>query len=276
MVERVPFIRIDNISFRHIRSVPMFEGFSTSFTPSSTTLLTGANGAGKTTLMNLIIGILKPDSGSIIVSGREARATPLHEIAGSIAVAPQKAEYQLFLTSVKREIAFGPENLSRPNADELVSNAMKIFALTEFAESHPYDLHPSLRKLLSLASAVAMDTPFLILDEPTSGLSKPEKEILSNVLGVLRSRGKGYILISHDLSFAIPQCRHTIVLKKGKCILDESTASLLERVDAESIMRTASTRIPVSSRLSRLFGHHPVAETTSQFVSFIRDRAHDH
>ena len=254
----------------------MFDGLSASFNESSTTLVTGANGAGKTTLVKLLMGLLKPQSGSILVAGREAHLTPLYEMATHIAVSPQKAEYQMFLTTVKREIAFGPGNLSRPNVEELVSDAMNIFSLSDFADLHPYDLHASRRKLLSLASAVAMDTPFLILDEPTSGLSKPEKAILSNVLNIIRKRGKGYLLISHDLTFALSHCDRTVILKHGKCIADEPTTLLLEKSDIGATMRRASVRIPTASRLSRFFGHHPVAKTTHEFVSFLKDHIHDH
>jgi len=225
MAEGIPYIRLDQVSFRYDQSVSMFDGLSASFAESSTTLLTGANGAGKTTLVKLLMGLLKPQSGSILVAGREAHLTPLHEMAAHIAVSSPEAEYQMFLATVKKEIAFGPGNLSRPNVDELVADAMNIFSLTEFADLHPYDLHASRRKLLSLASAVAMDTPFLILDEPTSGLSKPEKAILSNVLNIIRKRGKGYLLISHDLTFALSHCERTMILKHGKCIADEPTYS---------------------------------------------------
>ncbi len=276
MAEGIPYIRLENLSFSYDQSVPMFDGFCASFAQESTTLLTGANGAGKTTLLKLLVGLLKPASGSILVSGRESHLTPLNEIAACIAVSPQKAEYQMFLTTIRREIAFGPSNLSRLNAEELVDDAMNMFSLSEFADVHPYDIHASRRKLLSLASAVAMDTPFLIFDEPTAGLSKPEKAVLSSALRTLKKRGKGYLLISHDLSFALSHCERTIVLKEGKSITDRSTAVFLGQVNAGAIMRSASVKIPTSSRLSRLFGHHPVAKSTDEFVSLLKDQIHDH
>jgi energy-coupling factor transport system ATP-binding protein len=276
MAEEPPYIRLENVTFEYDRSVSVIDGFSASLAQSSTTLLTGANGAGKTTLLKLLVGLLKPGRGTIVVAGQAAHTIPLHEMAARIAVSLQKAEYQMFLATVQKEIAFGPENLCRPNSDKLVSDTMSLFSLTQYSGFHPYDIHPSRRKLLSLASAVAMDTPFLIFDEPTSGLSKPEKAILSSVLVTLREQGKGYILITHDLAFGVPQCERMMVLGKGKCIADESIASMLERGDAEAIMRKASTRIPTASRLSRLFGHHPVAKTTNEFVSFLKEQTHDH
>lgn len=275
MVEATPYIRLENVSFQYDRSVPIFKGFSASFAQSSTTLITGANGAGKTTLLKLIVGMLRPELGTITVAGRVAHTTPLHEMAAHIAVSLQKAEYQMFLTTVEKEIAFGPENLSRPDSHHLVTDAMTLFSLADCSGSHPYDIHPARRKLLSLASAVAMDTPFLIFDEPTSGLSKPEKAILSNALVKLLERGKGYVLITHDLAFGLPHCERMMVLKEGKCLADEPVASMLERRDAEAMMRRAHTRMPIAPRLSRLFGCHPVAKTTLELISSLKEQAHD-
>ena len=273
MAEKSPFIEVKNISFSYDGTITLIEGLSAAFPVNSTTLLAGANGAVKTTLLKLLVGLLRPQHGSILVGGRESHASPLHEIAAHIAVSLQQAEYQMFLTTVKKEISFGPANVGRPNAAELAADAIELFALAADVEVHPYDMHPAKRKLLSLASAVAMDTPFLIFDEPTSGLSTTEKEIFSNALRTLRRRGKGYILITHDLSFGLSHCSRMFVLDKGKCVVDEGVADFLRRPEMEGLMRKAHARIPAASRISRMFDHDPVARNTEELVSLIRNNA---
>lgn len=271
MVQRTPFIELRDVAFRYENAPEILTSVSGSYDQRSTLLVTGANGAGKTTLLKLIMGLLTPTRGTIRVDGRVTRELPLHEMAKSIAVSMQKAEHQMFLATVRKEVSFGPSNLSRPDSDMLVSDALGLFSLADAAELHPYDLHPARRKLVSLASAVAMDTPFLIFDEPTAGLSRPEKTILSGVLHELRKRGKGYIMITHDLAFALPECERMMILQHGRWISDEPVDLFLRKPSAEGILRTANARIPGASALSRLLGQKPVARTTTELVSFLKE-----
>lgn len=276
MAEELPYISLKGVEFGYEGAPLLFKGLSAGFDLSSTTLLCGANGAGKTSLLKLVMGILHASRGSICVAGCNPATTPLHTMAGHIAVSPQKAEYQIFHSTVAEEIAFGPRNLSRGEVDSLVLDSMKLFALADVQGKHPYDLHPSRRKLLSLASAYAMDTPFMILDEPTAGLSKPEKEILSSALVRLRERKRGYILISHDLSFSLGHCERVLLLAKGEVAANDTIREFLTRPRAEGVLKRAETRMPGIARFSRLLGILPVARTADEFVLSLKERQHDH
>lgn len=276
MVEEDPFIQIDDLTFQYGGSSPVLRNLSARFNAAATVLLCGANGAGKSTLLKLLVGLIEPQKGEIVVGGIRPRETPTYTMARYLGVSIQTAEHQLFSTTVRGEISFGPANLGRPNADELVENALKLFSLTEQAHRHPYDLHASERKLVSLASTVAMDSPFYLFDEPTAGLGKPERSRFSNALDDLKKGGRGYILITHDSAFAFQHCDRIAILNAGRFVVDEQLSNFLLRPDAQAIVKRADVQMPASARLSRLFDQRPVATTTPDFVSHFRKGPHDH
>ncbi len=276
MDEEVPYININDVTFHYEAAAPVLRNISVQCGQSSRTVLTGANGAGKSTLLKLLLGLLSPQEGAIHIAGKITKGRALHELARDIAVTLQSAEHQIFSSTVRKEISFGPANLGKVNADFLVADAMEMFSLSEFAEQHPYDLHAAQRKLITLASAVAMDTPFLVFDEPTVGLSMPEKNIFANVLSLLRKRGKGYILITHDATFGFQHCDRILILRDGRCAVDDSLSQFLTRPNAPGVMKNVKVQLPVSSRLSRLFGQRPVATTVRDFIPFLKGKANDY
>lgn len=270
MAEETPFIQIDKVSFGYNEAQNVLVELSAEFRSGSTTLLAGANGAGKSTLLKLLVGLLRPVTGSIRIAGQTPGERPIHEIARLIAVSLQTAEHHIFSTTVRKEILFGPKNLGRRDPEPLAERVMKLHGLEHHAGNHPYDLHPAQRKLLSLATAVAMDTPFLIFDEPTAGLSKPEKEIFSSVLTTLRNDGKGYVIITHDIPFGFEHCERIMVLDEGRFMLHESIAEFVQRPEAQGKLKRAHTEMPASIRMARLLGHHPTATTASEFVKRLK------
>ena len=270
MAEETPFIQIDNVSFGYDGGRRVLAELTAGIARGSRTLLAGANGAGKSTFLKLLVGLLRPVSGSIRVAGKTPGETPVHEIASLIAVSLQIAEHHIFSTTVRKEILFGPNNLGRKDPESLGERVMRLFGLEKHAGDHPYDLHPTQRKLLSLATAVAMDTPFLIFDEPTAGLSKPEKDVFAAVLCTLRTEGKGYIIITHDIPFGFEQCGRIMLLNEGRFVRDESIATFIQRPEAEGTLRRAHTEMPASVRIARLLGHHPIPATTSELVHTLK------
>ena len=270
MAEEIPFIQIDNVSFGYSDAQRVLVELTAGIRRHSTTLLAGGNGAGKSTLLKLLVGLLRPVAGSIRIAGKNPAGTPVHEIARSIAVSLQTAEHHIFSTTVKKEILFGPMNLRIRDPESVAEKVMRLHGLDTHAGDHPYDLHPAQRKLLSLATAVAMETPFLIFDEPTAGLSKPEKEIFSSVLGTLRKDGRGYIIITHDIPFGFEHCDRIIVLGEGRFMVDQNITTFIQRPDAEGTLRRAHTEMPASARMARLLGHHPLPATASEFANRLK------
>ncbi|MFX1562195.1 MAG: ATP-binding cassette domain-containing protein [Promethearchaeota archaeon] len=184
----------------------------------SSVALVGPNGAGKSTLCKILNGILSASEGQFMLSG-----TPIFpdESPGRyISYAFQNPNDQLFLTTVKDELAFGPKNLGLAESEvrDAVAFALELFHLTDLADSHPLDLPFALRKRVAMAAAVSMRRPWTILDEPTLGQDPSYCNDLLQIKETILKKGGGLIVISHDPEFVFECCDHFIFLSNGMCV----------------------------------------------------------
>jgi energy-coupling factor transport system ATP-binding protein len=241
-------IQADSLTFAYPGAPPAVQEVSFSLRRGECLLIVGHNGAGKSTLLKLLNGILRPSSGSLFINGEAAQNRPVSELASLIAVTFQNPGDQLFATTVRKEVAFGPENLKRPNADELVRNALHALHLSHCADEHPYDLPLPTRKLVTIASALAMGTPHLAFDEPTAGLSHPEKLLVAESLATV-CNDRTLLIVSHDLQTFLPLASSVLVLYRGRVLFSGSLQSFIDR---NHHMRKAGVRLPFLARLRRL------------------------
>jgi energy-coupling factor transport system ATP-binding protein len=242
-------IRFEHVSFGYPGGHEVLKGLTFAVEPGTFLLVIGQNGVGKSTLLKLMNGILKPTSGEVIVEGLRTADHATSELAAHVCVTFQNPSDQIFAPSVIREIAFAPQNLRRPDSDQLVSSAISLCSLEAVASHHPYDLPPPQRRLLTIASAVASGAPFLAFDEPSAGLSQIERAALDRILAQLAQMGRGLIVVSHDLGYFLRFASQVLVLSQGKNIFLGSTQELLER---EGYLRRAGLKLPLPMRLERM------------------------
>ena len=208
-------IAIHNVDFRYSEEKPTLQSLNLEIADGEFVLLTGQNGAGKSTILKLLNGILKPATGSIIIDGLDTHLTKTSVLASHIAVTFQNPGDQIFASTVRKEILYGPTILRRPNSGALADHALELFHLGEFATRHPYDLSLAHRKLLTLASAVSSDAPILAFDEPTASLSQPERITFLNALNDIKRQHRTLLVVSHDLDFFLSKATKLVVLRNG-------------------------------------------------------------
>lgn len=167
---------------------------------------------------------------------------------------------------------FGPKNLRKENHADLAKDALRMFSLDEVAHAHPYDLHPSKRKLLTIASAIAMDTPVLAFDEPTAGFDLIQKHVFGGVLQNLKKRGKTVILVSHDLDYAIEYCDSVILMDRGRVTFHGSKVDLLSRPDLRGLLRTSGLGLPILWRMSRAVGLRAAPSNVEEFSRLLKEK----
>lgn len=190
--------------------------------PGERIALVGQNGSGKSTLVRHFNGLLRPTSGRVIVDGVDAATQRVAALARKVGLVFQDPSRQIFAATVRAEVAFGPRNLGLRGAqlDAAVDTALRSVGLETEAETNPYDLGTSRRKLLALASVLAMNTPVLVLDEPTTGQDLRGVERVRSVIDAASDTGRTVIVISHDMRFVAETFGRVVVMRSGKILLD--------------------------------------------------------
>jgi energy-coupling factor transport system ATP-binding protein len=215
----------------------------------------GQNGSGKTTLVRHFNGLLRPTEGRVIVDGADAAGRRVAALAAIVGLAFQDPDRQIFAARVRSEVAFGPRNLGRSGTelDRAIDDALIATGLDREAATNPYDLGFSRRKLLALASILAMSTPVVVLDEPTTGQDARGVARIQRVVAELSAAGRTVVAISHDMRFVAETFARVVVMGAGRILLDGTPAEVF----AEPAWPTlASTYLepPLAARVGARLG----------------------
>ena len=202
--------------------------------------LVGQNGSGKTTLVRHLNGLLRPTQGSVTIDGRDAASMTVAQLAAQVGLVFQDPDRQIFSGSVRSEVEFGPRNLGRRGAElaGAVDAALAATGLADDERTNPYDLGQSRRKLLALASVLAMRTPVLVLDEPTTGQDAGGVERVRAVVDTVAAEGRTVLAISHDMRFVAETFERVVVMRDGRVILDGSPAAVFARESWDALAST--------------------------------------
>jgi len=182
--------------------------------------LIGPNGSGKTTLFHIIMGLLKPTSGSITIFGRQVEDEKnFRSIRQKIGLLFQDADDQLFSPTVLEDVAFGPLNQGKSvrEAKDIARETLCSLGLEGFEDRITYKLSGGEKKLVSLATVLAMRPLVLLLDEPTTGL---DEETTDKIIGILDGIDISYIFISHNMDFIDQTTDKIYGMANGQILLE--------------------------------------------------------
>jgi len=213
--------------------------------------LLGPNGAGKTTLVLHLNGILGGDAGSgggtVEVSGMPVRRDTLSEIRRRVGIVFQDPDDQLFMPTVREDVAFGPANLGlRADVlEERVGEALAAVGMAAYADRPPHHLSFGQRRRVAVATVLAMHPEILVLDEPSSNLDPASRRELAEIVQRLDVT---VLMVTHDLPYALQLCKRAVILSQGRIVADASTREVLG--DAE---------LMAAHRLELPFGFNPAA-----------------
>ncbi|NPA94316.1 MAG: ABC transporter ATP-binding protein [Thermodesulfobacteria bacterium] len=210
MEYELSLIRLDNISFGYPNCGQVLKGLDFVVEKGDRIALTGGNGAGKTTLFHIILGLLTPQSGRVLLFGKECREEEdFKEPRKKIGLLFQDPDDQLFSPSVIEDVSFGPLNLGMSREDALAVSRKWLdrLGIAHLEKRVPYELSGGEKKLVALASILAMEPRVLLLDEPMAGLeSQAIKRFLSTVE---KGDFDAVVIITH-----MPQMLGSLVNKK--------------------------------------------------------------
>ncbi|WP_141360352.1 energy-coupling factor ABC transporter ATP-binding protein [Streptomyces sp. 6-11-2] len=212
--------------------------------------LLGPNGAGKTTLVLHLNGILSGGTGTVRVAGLPVGRKHMAEIRQRVGIVFQDPDDQLFMPTVREDVAFGPAaaGLKGPELEARVITALDRVGMGDFADRPPHHLSFGQRRRVAVATVLAMEPEILVLDEPSSNLDPASRRELADIL---RSLDVTVLMVTHDLPYALELCPRSLVLSDGVIVADGPTGELLAD---DALMRAHRLELP--------FGFDPRSVTT--------------
>ena len=178
--------------------------------------LVGANGAGKSTLLHLLVGLYKAEAGTISAFGRSFETEDdFRLLRRRVGLVFQDPDDQLFCPTVEEDVAFGPLNLgySRADARTIVEETLALLNLTALKDSVTHRLSGGQKRLVALATVMAMKPDILLLDEPTNDLDEDTRHRLVTILQTLP---QAMIIVSHDRAFREQVVTRTVTMESGR------------------------------------------------------------
>ncbi len=214
-------INLKDIHFSYPGGREVLKGLSFSLGQGEKVGLMGPNGSGKTTLFHLIMGLLKPQHGKIEIFGQPVEEEKdFVEVRRKVGLLFQDPDDQLFSPTVLEDVAFGPLNQGKSveEAKEIARETLKALGLSGFEQRVTYRLSGGEKRLVSLATVLAMQPKVLLLDEPTTGL---DQETTERIIEILKGLKLAYVFISHNMDFMLQATDKIYGLLEGRLALEE-------------------------------------------------------
>ncbi|MCT8976478.1 energy-coupling factor transporter ATPase [Clostridium sp. CX1] len=235
-------IKIENLTHIYMKGSPFekkaLDNVTININTGEFIALIGHTGSGKSTLIQHINGLLKPNSGKIIIEDVDIteKKINLSSIRKKVGLVFQYPEYQLFEETIEKDIAFGPKNLglSDDEINKRVKRAMNMVGLDyeSYKDKSPFELSGGQKRRVAIAGVVAMEPKVLILDEPTAGLDpKGRDDILGQIKRLHNEYKMTIILVSHSMEDVAKLADRILVMHKGQCILDGPPAKVFREID---------------------------------------------
>lgn len=262
-------ITVSNLSFCYIPEEYILKNINLKFDSESTAII-GQNGAGKTTFVKLLKGLLTTENGEILIDGMDSKNKTVAELSKHIGMVFQNPNDQIFKSKIIDEVMFGPLNIfqDKAKAYEQSIKSLEMVGLSANLEDNPYDLGLSERKLITIASVMAMDADIIILDEPTIAQDSQGKKRIGNIINSLKSEGKLVITITHDMDFVANYFDRVIIFNKGEVYLEGATKDVFS--DYEKV-NNAYLELPNVTQLGKMLNDETYIDV-NEFIEAYRTK----
>lgn len=218
-------------------AVAAIEDINVKFEKGEIVGIIGHTGSGKSTLLQHLNGLLKPDSGRVLLDGEDINKDKrtLRAARFKVGLCFQYPEYQLFEETVYKDISFGPKNmgLDGDETDRRVRRAAEFVGLSEeHLKKSPFDLSGGEKRRAAIAGVMAMEPEVLILDEPTAGLDPRGREIILSLVRTYREQtGSTVILVSHSMEDVAKTADKVLVLNRSRVAMFGTVPEVYSRTD---------------------------------------------
>lgn len=272
-------IETKDLEFSYVDGTNALQGMNIRIPAGKKIAFLGPNGAGKTTLFLHFNGLIKPDRGKVYVSGQEVRydRTSLLDVRKKVGIIFQDPDTQLFSSSVRQEISFGPLNLglSRDLAEKRVRQAMEDTGILDLQDKPTHFLSYGQKKRVAIADILAMQPQVLVCDEPTAWLDVKHSRQVMEILNRCNKQGVTLIISTHDVDMAYSWADYIFVMKDGQVI---SEGTPLEIFADQGVLQEAELARPLLFELSGelaskgCFEKGVPAKSIKELISRIQER----
>lgn len=265
-------LTVEGVTFVYPDGTRALDGVDLDIAPGEALAIIGQNGSGKSTLVRQLDGLLRPTEGRVLHDGIDTADRRTAQLAAVVGIAFQDPDRQIFARRIRDEVAFGPRVLGRSPEDvaTAVAGALDLVGLGDIADENPYDLGYSRRKLLALASVVAMGTPVVVLDEPTTGQDARGVRLVGGVIAALRGQARTVIAISHDMRFVAETFDRVVVMRAGRILLDGPPQDVFAEASWATLESTFVAP-PLPAQLGARLGLGPTP-TEAAFIDALASR----
>ncbi len=226
-----PALRVSGLAFAYPDGHQALFGIDLSVDAGERVAVLGPNGAGKTTFLLHLNGILGTAAGSdsvgeVRIGGTLVERRTVADIRRRVGFVFQDPDDQLFMPTVRDDVAFGPANfgLRGDELDARVDEALAAVDMSKFADRAPHHLSFGQRRRVAIATVLATDCDLLVLDEPTSNLDPQSRREL---IAIVEALPVTTLVVTHDLPFAMRLCPRSVILDGGRIVADGVTGDLL-------------------------------------------------
>ena len=255
-----PLVEFKDVSFSYEQDKVVLGGVTLDIHHGDVIAVLGENGAGKTTLVKHAIGLLKPNTGKVLVGGRDTHDLSVAEIANTLGYVFQSPSHMLFAPTVQEELSFGPKNLghSKEDIEKEVSEAINIVNLSGLEEYPPLALSFGQQKRVSIAAILSMQSRILVMDEPTAG--QDYQNYLNFMDSIVQLPGfESILFITHDIDLAVIYANRVLLVNQGRVVADGEPAEVLKdfellkecRVVPTSLLESNLEWYPLAKRFMR-------------------------
>lgn len=220
-------VEVKDLRYTYPDGTQALAGVHFRITHGEAVAIVGANGAGKSTLLQHLNGYLWPSSGQVRVGDYALTKENLQDARRSVGMVFQDPDDQLFMPTVREDVAFGPLNLGMSEEDALqcVTVALRQVGALHLQDRPPHRLSSGEKRAVAIATVLAMSPDVLVLDEPSTGLDPKSRRQL---IDWLEDYQHTKIIATHDLDLVLDLCQRTIVLSAGKVLADGPTREIFQ------------------------------------------------
>ena len=219
-------IEVNNLSFAYDKEQPVLKNISFRASAQETIGIIGANGAGKSTLLKLLVGLELGFKGMIKIEGLAVDQANLPLLREKIGYVFQDSENQLFMSTAFDDVAFGPRNygLSEIEVQKRVHEALEKVGALPLQDKQIFKMSGGEKKLIAIATALAMSPDILLMDEPTASLDPRNRRKLIELFNTFDYLK---LVTTHDLDFILDTCERVILLADGCLVADGAVEDIL-------------------------------------------------